>query len=44
MKGLGQIVIAARFKPADPILRIAARSQKEHRRLVALRAQRAAHA
>ncbi len=42
MKGLGEIVIATGLESEHAILRIAARGEKQHRRIVALFAQRAA--
>src|SRR2546430_5274763 len=44
MKGLGEVVIAAGLQAPDPIHGIAACGEKQHRRVVALLAQRAAHA
>src|SRR5205814_471958 len=44
MKGLGEVVIAAGLQAPDAIHGIAACGEKQHRRVVALLAQRAAHA
>src|SRR5207302_1451740 len=43
MKGLGEVVVASRLEPAHPVHRIAARGEKQHRRVVALLAQCPAH-
>src|SRR5256885_657651 len=44
VKGLGEIVIAAGLQAPHPIHGVPARGEKQHRRVVTLLAQRAAHA